>query len=337
MMNPFSKPFAVSATASEDKLFLRARLKLSALYTLFVLLILAVLSGLLYYELVINITDSFGDQLSANSPQEHALIETLERLRVSIVVTDAVVLVVVGALSYLFAGWMLRPIRQSLETQKRFAADASHELRTPLTVMKTELEVALRDASLKPKEMRSLFHSTLDEVEHMSLLTEQLLFLSRVGTQPRSQFASVDLSMLTERIVTKMQKLAQEKKLELTASLEPNVHVLGNEQELERVFYNLIQNAITYTKRGSIQIQLRRSDKEVLLSVQDTGIGIAAEHLPHIFERFYKIDPARDSKKGGAGLGLAITHEILNRHGVRVNVSSELGKGTNFSLYFTAC
>lgn len=335
-MNLFSKLSAASATSSEDKLFLRARLKLSALYTLFVLVILGTLSGLLYYELVINITDSFGDQLSAGSPQEHALMETLERLRMSIVMTDIVILLIVAALSYFLAGRTLRPIRKSLETQKRFAADASHELRTPLTVMKTELEVALRDASIKPQEMKTVFRSALEEVEHMSVLTEQLLFLSRIDTQPHAAFTLVNLSSLTDRIISKMKKIAEEKGLTLTSSIEPNIHVQGHMHDLERVLYNLTQNAIAYTTQGSIHIQLKHIGNQVSLSVKDTGVGIPPDHLPHIFERFYKVDPARDTKKSGAGLGLAIAQEIIQRHGGTIEVTSELGKGSCFTLFLTA-
>ncbi len=335
-MNPFSKPSAASATSSEDKLFLWAKLKLSALYTLFVILILGALSTLLYYELVINITDSFGDQLSVGSPQEHALQETLERLRMSIVMTDVVTILIVVFLSYFFARYTLRPIRKSLEVQRRFAADASHELRTPLTVMKTELEVALRDASLKPKEMQSVFRSTLEEVEHMSQLTEQLLFLSRIDAPSHAVLTSVNLSILTERIASKMKKIADEKGLKLTSSIEPNVHIWGHMHDLERMLYNLIQNAVAYTKNGSIQVLLKRSGADVLLSIHDTGVGISAEHLPHIFDRFYKVDAARDTQKGGAGLGLAITKEIVERHGGHIAVRSELARGTQFTLRFTA-
>lgn len=337
-MNLFSKPSAVSATSSEDKLFLKARLKLSALYTLFVLVILGAMSVLLYYELVININNSFSfdDQLSPNLSQEQAFMQTLERLRMSIVVTNMVILLVVAVLSYFLAGRTLRPIRKSLETQKRFAANASHELRTPLTVMKTELEVALRNASVKPQEMKSIFRSALEEIEHMSVLTEQLLFLSRIDTQPHAAFAPVNLSSLTERIVSKMKKIAEEKNLTLSSSIEPNIHIQGHEHDLERVLYNLIQNAIAYTNRGSIQIRLAHSGREIELSVADTGIGIPAEHLPHIFERFYKVDPARETKKGGVGLGLAIAQEIIQRHAGNIDVTSTHGKGTCFSLRFSA-
>ncbi|MDB4978955.1 MAG: hypothetical protein JWM56_1141 [Candidatus Peribacteria bacterium] len=336
MMNPFLKPSAGPATSSEDKLFLKARLKLSALYSLFVFMLLAACSGLLYYELVINITDSFGDQLSAGSPQAYALHNTLEKLRTSIIVTDTIIILIVAVLSYLFAGWTLRPIRISLETRKRFAADASHELRTPLTAMKTELEVALRDASLKPKEMRNIFRSALEEVGHMTFLTEQLLFLSRMDALSPMTFTSVNLSRLADHAVVKMKKIAREEGLTLETSIMPEVHIQGHAHDLERVLYNLIQNAVTYTKKGSIHVRLEQSGTSVTLSVEDTGIGIPAKHVPHIFDRFYKADTARDSKEGGAGLGLAITKEIVQRHGGQMDIQSEPGKGTTFSIRFPA-
>jgi two-component system sensor histidine kinase CiaH len=335
MMNPFLKRSAGSAISSEDKLFLKARLKLTVLYTLFVSLIVASLSALLYYELVINVTDSFGDQLSVGSPQEYALQETLEKLRMSLVMTDVVIILIVAILAYFFARQTLRPIRTSLEIQKRFAADASHELRTPLTVMKTELEVALRDSALKPKQMQAVFRSALEEVEHMSLLTEQLLFLSRIGTQLPAPSAPVDLSRLAEHVIAKMKKIAEKKHLAITSDIEPGVRVSGQAHDLERVLYNLLQNAITHTERGSIQVRLAQGQDGAALSVQDTGAGIPPEHLPHIFDRFYKADSARDSHKGGAGLGLAIVREIMQRHGGTIDVTSEAGEGSVFTLHFT--
>jgi signal transduction histidine kinase len=334
MMKPFSKPSAASAISSEDKLFLRARLKLTAIYTLFVSVILSALSALLYYELVINVTDSFGDQLSAGSPQEHALHDTLEKLRTSIVLTDAVIILIVAACSYFFAMRTLSPIRRSLEAQKRFAADASHELRTPLTVMKTELEVALRDTSLKTADMRSVFRSTLEEVEHMSALTEQLLFLSRANTPAGTDPATVDLSALTERVLGKMTALADAKNLAVECSIEPGVRIAGHAHDLERVLYNLLQNAITYTERGCVRVRLTRTSQETLLKVEDTGAGIAAKHLPHVFDRFYKADTARDARKGGAGLGLSIVKEIVENHGGSIGAASEHGKGATFSVRF---
>jgi signal transduction histidine kinase len=336
MMNPFSKLFAASATSLEDKLFLWAKIKLSVLYTLFVVVILTVLSGLLYYELVLNITDSFGDQLSVGSPQEHALRETLERLRVSIVLTDIVIIFIVAVLSYFFARYTLRPIRKSLDTQKRFVADASHELRTPLTVMKTELEVTLRNVPTKPEDIRSVFDSTLEEVERMSLLTDQLLFLSRIDAPSYAAFTYVNLSELVKRVVSKMKTIAHAKDLALASSIHPDIQIVGHMHDLERLLYNLLQNAVVYTKDGSIDVQLKQSGSDVLLIIQDTGIGIAPTHLPYIFERFYKVDAARDALNGGAGLGLAITKEIVERHHGHIAIESNVGKGTMFTIRFKA-
>jgi heavy metal sensor kinase len=232
---------------------------------------------------------------------------------------------------------MIGRLERSFAEIRRFTADASHELRTPLTAIRTETEVALRKPLTMP-EYQHLLGSILEECDRLARLTDQLLTLSRedAGTA-RQAAAPVDLASLLAGVVGTMQPLAEVKGL--------HVHVVGNgpltthgdEVRLRQVFYNLLDNAIKYTSAGGrIDIDLVHQHPEARITIRDTGIGIAPEHLPRVFDRFYRVDKARSREQGGTGLGLSIARSIVAAHGGHIEIVSIPGQGTSCTVSLPA-
>jgi heavy metal sensor kinase len=218
-------------------------------------------------------------------------------------------------------------------TQQRFLADASHELRTPLTVLRGEIEVALR-RERPADEYREVLESSREEIERLARLTENLLSLARSdageGLVTRE---AVDLAALCVGVREAMSGMAEQKRMKLTVEASEAVFVNGDAGALERVCLNLVENAIRYSPAGeNVTLQVVNENGEAVLSVSDTGPGIGAEHLPHLFERFYRVDKARSREQGGAGLGLAIVEALVKAHGGSVSVSGVVGQGTTFTI-----
>lgn len=228
---------------------------------------------------------------------------------------------------------LLDKLESAHGTQQRFLADASHELRTPLTVLRGEIEVALR-RERPAKEYREVLESSREEIERLARLTENLLSLARSdageGLVTREP---VDLAALCERVRESMNAAAEEKRIQLAVEASEALFVNGDADTLERVCLNLVENAIRYSPAGeSVTLRAAHQNGEAVLSVIDTGPGIGAEHLPHLFERFYRVDKARSRDHGGAGLGLAIVEALVKAHGGSVAVSSVVGRGTTFTV-----
>jgi heavy metal sensor kinase len=222
-------------------------------------------------------------------------------------------------------------------TQQRFLADASHELRTPLTVLRGEIEVALR-RERSGDDYREVLQSAREEIERLSRLTENLLALARAdageGIAAREQ---VDLSALAHEVARKLAPLSGLTGVTLAVEATQPVTVTGDSVALERVLTNLVENALRYSPRGeNVTVAVARETEAVVLRVRDTGPGIAPEHLPHLFERFYRVDKARSREHGGAGLGLSIVKALIEAHGGTVSVASEVGQGTEFCVRLAA-
>ena len=234
---------------------------------------------------------------------------------------------------------MLGRLRESVQTSRRFLADASHELRTPLTVIKGELQELVR-ASDCPPELRERIGSTLEEVARLERLVAGLLALSRLDAgDAQREWVDVDLGELAASTVEQMRLVAEDRAVQLDASaLEPLV-VRGDRGRLKQVIVNLLDNAIKFTPRGGhVTLRSEQQPGDGVLEVRDTGIGIPADALPHLFERFFRVDEARardnDAAAGGAGLGLSIVQAICSAHGARIEVESDLGRGSCFRLTF---
>ncbi len=294
--------------------------------------------------------------------------QTLDQVRTTLIFGGVAVLLVTNVPAYLLAGRVLEPVRRvsrlardiertadfsrrvppsaagdemaeltttfnsmiervgrTLETQKAFLADSSHELRRPLTVLRTNIAI-LRDPSLPAEEREACLRDMRAEAQAMSRLLSDLLFLSR---RRRDEIvrAPVDWSAICEQAIDRLRARGDEHKL--VARIEPGARVNGDERRLRQMLENLLENSADYTPEGGrIELDLRLVDGLARLEVQDTGMGISNEDLPHIFDRFYRGQDARAAHSEGSGLGLAIAKYIIDAHGGSIEVTSQPGSGT---------
>lgn len=321
-------------TALKVNIFVWAKLKLTLLYLLIIAVIITAFSILFYYTILDSIQTNLARTFMDKFFQEIIIHDISGRTRHLIIIGDMLILVIAVTLSYFLAGRTLRPIQTAMQLQQQFTADASHELRTPLTILKTDMEVALRQPDFQPAAMRQLLQSDLEEVNRLARLAEQLLTLFKHGdTTVVEPAAAVDVRDVANRIVQKLQAVAVQKQIILTMAVAETGIVLGHRHELEALLLNLIQNALDYTPaHGTIQICVTSQSTTLQLIVRDSGSGIAPEDLPHLFQRFYKTDKTRNHTIGGAGLGLAIVHAIVRQHHGDITIDSAPDKGTTVTV-----
>jgi heavy metal sensor kinase len=220
--------------------------------------------------------------------------------------------------------------------QRQFTADASHELRTPLAVIISEAQTALA-RQRSSGEYRETVEACLDTAQQMRRLTESLLELARLdASQEQIQREHVDMSEATRVCVERIRPLARERGIEIHCDLGP-AQVSADADRLGQVITNLLTNAIHYNKpNGEIRVSTRSENGAAIVTIADTGQGIAAEDLPHIFERFYRADKSRSRSALRSGLGLAISKAIVDAHGGTIEVSSKPGTGTTFTVRLRA-
>jgi len=224
---------------------------------------------------------------------------------------------------------MLARLETAFAETTRFTADASHELRTPVSLIRTTAEVALRRPR-SAEEYRQALEGILQESERTSGLVQDLLTLTRADAGVDGWSPSrVDLRALVGELREKLLTLCEGRGLTLHLDApEQSVFVDGEQAALGRLVVILVDNAAKYTPApGEVRVTLRTVDGMAEIEVADTGIGISAEDLPRVFERFYRADKARSRESGGAGLGLSIARWIVERHGGRITIESEIGKG----------
>jgi heavy metal sensor kinase len=223
---------------------------------------------------------------------------------------------------------MLARLDEGFRRERQFIADASHELRTPLTTMQTILSSTLARPRT-PAEYEQALADLAEETDRMKLLAEGLLLLARNDAYQSAAYEAINLSTLLQDVIDSLYPLTEDKNLALECHIPPNLNIIGDRDGLIRLFVNLLGNAIKYTEQGRITVSLNQnSDEFIGVKIADTGIGIAPQHLPYIFNRFYRIDPSRTAS--GAGLGLAIALSVAQAHGGTISVTSEMGKGTVF-------
>ncbi len=229
-------------------------------------------------------------------------------------------------------------LREAEETRRRLVADIAHELRTPLSVMQLKLENYQQAGHHVPPEMLLRLH---DEVIRLSQLVDDLHILSLAESGRLSlERKPLDLAMHLERIVDDVKYEAEENGLDVCLyTISSPVTVMADARRITQVFINLLTNAIRYTPRGgkiTVEIEDRVFDRNAFfacVSVIDTGIGIPAEELPHLFDRFYRVDEARSRHTGGTGLGLSIAHHFVRAHGGFIRVASQSDEGTTFTVF----
>ncbi len=270
----------------------------------------------------------------------HSLKESdrhLATLKLILLLGLPISMLLVGGASWWLAGKAMRPVYHSYRQIQQFTADAAHELRTPIAVICAAVEFAL---STSPETGSD---NTLRTVERQSMrlsqLVQDLLLLSRMDRQDRQsppiKFQPCGLNDLICDLVEELADIAIAAKISLVRDIQVDypLFVLGNEERLYRLVANLITNAIQYTPPvGKVTVILKREDRYAVIQVQDTGIGIAAQDQSHIFDRFYRVSSDRSRATGGSGLGLAIAKAIAQAHQGSIQVQSELGKGSTFTV-----
>jgi signal transduction histidine kinase len=231
---------------------------------------------------------------------------------------------------------MLARLESSFSALRRFTADASHELKTPLTVLRADVERAMHPATHRAEKMVAL-EEALQETARMSDLVDSLLTLARADEGRFDIFpVAIELEPLVREVYETAVILGEYAGLTLSMPTLENAVVMGDRTRLRQLLLNLVTNAIKYTPRGGrVEVSVtRRAGDEISISVRDTGIGISATDLPHVFDRFWRADRARSraTERGGFGLGLSISQWIVQAHGGTITVASRLGRGTIFTV-----
>lgn len=250
------------------------------------------------------------------------------------------IIVVIAGVSWSLAGLAMQPIYKSYRQMEQFTADAAHELRTPIAAIRATLEATLMDSKVNQIEARETLGTVSRQNQRLSQLVNDLLLLSRIdrsfsGTKTEGELREpVNLNDLVEDLVEEFAALALASGVKLRAELpSASIVVRGNSQQLYRLASNLVINGIRYTPSGGeVSLFLRSNDTEVILQVEDTGIGIAKKEQQRIFERFYRVNASRNRASGGVGLGLAIAQAIAHAHQGSIRVDSTMGQGSIFTV-----
>ena len=334
---------------SRPDVFARARTRLALLFVTLVIVLVVVSSVFMYLTVRSDIRGAASGSYPSGETEQEYVTSRLGTLRWQLVAVDAVIVLLLGVGGLLYARSTLRPIRESVAAQKRFVADASHDLRTPLAIMKADFEVALRDRDLAD-EARPVLVSGLEEVDRMSAMVEDLLTLSRIDAHTELVAGEpLDLAALARQTVQALGGLAAASQVllvdetsgegveaEVAADEAANgseVVAAGDERHLRRALANVVRNAVEHSPPGaSVRVAARSPTHAAELVVTDQGEGIPPEVLAHVFDRFYRGDPARSRARGGSGLGLAIARWALREMGGDLTIESAPGSGTRVTL-----
>lgn len=222
-------------------------------------------------------------------------------------------------------------LRRLERVRRDFVANVSHELRTPMTTIRAMAET-IQDEVEPDNEHKPFLGKIIKEVDRLTRITDDLMALS-VAESASPPKADCNFAQIVNSVVDQLRPKAESKDLTLTLNSPKELSIFANEEQLTQVALNLIDNAINYTSQGEVTVELLKSkDDTILLNVKDTGIGVASEHIPRLFERFYRVDKGRSRATGGTGLGLSIVRHIVESHGGRIEIESELNKGSTFSV-----
>lgn len=279
---------------------------------------------------------SFGQRAIIDSQVQQAIeerfAEARQELSIRLIWINLAILILGAGLSYILARITLRPIEEAMEAQSQFISDASHELRTPLSVLQSTIEVALRREKLPANDARNLLEHNLTETKKMKHLSNTLLELLKDDRQ-LLPLTAVSVQDVTSDALQSIINLAQSKDITINDEVSPTP-VITNRHALVQLLGILLTNAVQYSDTGStITIRSDSIANHLRLSVVDTGIGIRAVDLPHIFQRFYRADKSRTSGDNpGYGLGLAIADKLSRKIDAKIEVKSRPGEGSTFTI-----
>lgn len=272
-------------------------------------------------------------QFIYNIEEERKVLDTL---LFTIVIMDILSIIVSLLIGFLLANQALIPIKRAWDKQQQFVSDASHELRTPLTVLKVQLERLFRHPSHTIENESEKISIMIDETTRMSKLVSDLLTLARTDTDHiEIMNEPIDLQKLLIKIKNEFQDIALLKNIQLDWYTDQAIKMMGDNERLHQLFVILIDNALKYTEEGgTINVSCVQSGKMVKIVVEDTGMGIPKEDLPHIFDRFYRVNKSRSRSEGGTGLGLSIAKWIVEAHHGSIHAESTMDKGSRFIISF---
>lgn len=258
----------------------------------------------------------------------------LQQLRNILLLAGIIGLILATLSSIFLADRALVPIKQAFGRQRQFTADASHELRTPLALIRANAEMLYRHRGPSDAADGELIGEIIRETDHLNRLVGDLLTLARADAESRQLIAKpVDFRALVQSVHEDLQAIAGSRDIGTDLALDGPVTVNGDEVRLRQLLLILLDNALKYTDPGGrVDVSIRREDNRARLVVSDTGIGIPAKDQAHIFERFYRVDRAREHESGGTGLGLAIAHWIVQAHHGSIKVESVSGEGSKFQV-----
>jgi signal transduction histidine kinase len=229
---------------------------------------------------------------------------------------------------------LVEKLQTSEQKRSNFVSDASHELKTPLASIKLLSDSILQN-DMDIDTVREFVGDIGNEADRLNRMSQKLLSLSRIESQADSDCEIVYIAPTVERVIRMLSMIAKANNITIETELEDDSPILILEDDLYQIIFNLVENGIKYNvPGGKLKIRLARKDDNALMLFQDTGAGIPEESLPHIFERFYRVDKARARKSGGSGLGLAIVRFIVERNRGEISVDSSLGVGTTFTVSF---
>ena len=331
--------------------FKKARIELTLTYVTIIVVILTLFSVALYLLFVEDVVDNivgYGvfENADRGYEEEHSVDNDLnisvesrlyyvnranEKLVRILMFLDSIILIITIIFSYYFSGKTLKPIEQMYKKQNKFIADAAHEFRTPLTVLKTGAEATLAGKN-EIKLYQKLAKDFITEIDELTIIINDLLFLSQSNFEKKHVFENFDLSDLLKQQALFLDGYASMKKIKLDYDIDENIFLIGSQAQIKRLITNLVKNAIDYNKSdGSVFIKLKKQNTHIIMEVNDDGIGMNKEDKEHMFDRFYKADKSR---KGGSGLGLSIVKEIIKNHNAQIKIESKPDKGTRISVIF---
>lgn len=329
-------------------MFKQTTLRLTGLYILVLFLICGFFSATLYrvYLQQINSSFSYQTEVIRSTPELSYLLNS-SKFRASIqesynratgeilknlFIMNIFVMSLGGILSYSFAKKTLEPIEKAHQSQARFSSDASHELRTPISVMKTEIEVALKNKNLKLDEAKEVLNSNLEEVDRLTRMINTLLSLSRLQAE-EIKLSKVNLNKLSDEVIVNYKNLTEEKDIKINKDLNATI-LKSNKEYLGQAISILLDNALKYSPQGSIVTikSFFESDK-VQISVNDQGYGVKPEDQAKIFDRYYRGEVSRSKNNvDGVGLGLSLAKEIITKLNGQLTLEESSAKGSVFAI-----